>query len=301
MLKNTFIAYFPAISPTMKPPCLRVNKMKNNKKCVLSIAGSDSSGGAGIQADIKAISATGAYASSVITAITAQNTIGVQAVYELKNFIVEQQLESVLSDLSIHAVKIGMVFNAQISSIIAASLKKYRVKNVVLDPVMLSKNGCALINEEAISILQKELFPLATLITPNRLEAEKISGCTIANAEEQQDVAIRIAKQYQVNVLLKGGHVANADAADVLCLYQDSSTHWFHAPRILSRNTHGTGCSLSSAIASYLAQEYSLKNAIHLAKLYICQAILYAKDWRLGKGYGPLEHFYALKQENIHE
>jgi len=268
-------------------------KNKNNyKKSVLTIAGSDSSGGAGIQADIKSISATGCYAASVITALTAQNTLGVQAISEVTPEFVEQQLESVLSDLAIVAVKIGMLHNAKIITVVASALQKFKPRFVVLDPVMLSKNNCELLDVKTLPVLIEKIFPLVTLITPNLMEAELLLNIKIKTSLEQESAAIKMGNQFRVNVLIKGGHLSGEQSSDVLYLYENSQCYWFNSKRIDSRNTHGTGCSLSSAIASYLAREYSLIEAVELAKKYVTQAIIAGATLKVGSGYGPLDHFF---------
>ena len=269
--------------------------MQKHPPVVLTIAGSDSSGGAGIQADIKTISATGCYAASVITALTAQNTLGVQAIYAVSAEFVAQQIQSVLDDVEIKAIKIGMLHSKEIVLAVAEALKKYAVKHVVVDPVMLSKNGCVLLDEKIIDVLRQQLFPLATLITPNLPEAEKMLGINIINPEQQEQAAITLGQQLQVNVLIKGGHLAGKKSADVVYLHRSTTTKWFYANRIDSENTHGTGCSLSSAIASYLAQDYALDGAIKHAKDYLTGAIHGSKEWQLGRGHGPVDHFFEVR------
>lgn len=266
--------------------------MKKPKSCILTIAGSDSSGGAGIQADIKTISATGCYAASVITALTAQNTLGVQAIHEIPADFVRQQLESVFSDLTIKAVKIGMLHSKEIISTVASAIKKFKPNIVIVDPVMFSKNNCALLNSEAIDFLQEVIFPLTTLITPNLLEAEKLLNTTIFTIDQQQSAAIQLGNKFKINVLVKGGHLDGNQSSDVFFNYQETTCYWLHADRINTKNTHGTGCSLSSAIASFLAQEYSLKEAIELAKQYLTKAIELSTSMQIGNGYGPLDHFF---------
>ena len=268
--------------------------MKINKiPCVVTIAGTDPSGGAGIQADIKAISATGSYAASIITALVAQNTQGVQAIQEVPLDFIAQQVESVFSDLSVHAVKIGMLHNKKIIELVRSTLEKYKPKHVVLDPVMVAKNGAALIESNTIDFLKENLFPFVTLITPNLPEAEHILAEKIQTVAEMNFAAKKIGRS--VNVLLKGGHLENQQASDVLVA--DNNVHWFHAERIQTKNTHGTGCSLSSAIASYLAQGYFLPEAIGAAKQYLTKAIQFGADgyFRIGQGHGPIDHFYFLR------
>lgn len=269
--------------------------MKADKPCVLTIAGSDSSGGAGIQADIKTISATGCYAASVITALTAQNTLGVQAIYEIQPAFVQQQLESVFSDLHIKAVKIGMLHNEKIISVLSSALQKFKPTFIVLDPVMLSKNGYELIDPSTIPILKEMIFPHVTLITPNLIEAELLLHVKINTSSEQESAAVKMGKQFKINVLIKGGHFAGQQSSDVLYLYKNKLSHWYHAKRIHSQNTHGTGCSLSSAIASYHAKGCSLKDAIDYAKKYLTKAIEFGATLQTGQGCGPVDHFYFLE------
>ena len=269
--------------------------MKENKPCVLTIAGSDSSGGAGIQADIKTISAIGCYAASVITALTAQNTLGVQAIYEITPTFVSQQLESVFSDLTIKAVKIGMLHNEKIIAAVSSALQKFKPNSIILDPVMMSKNGCALIDLQTLPLLQKIIFPFVTLITPNLREAELLLQTKINTASEQESAAIKMGNQFKINVLIKGGHLSGQRSSDVLYLYENKTCYWFHANRINSQNTHGTGCSLSSAIASYLAKGHALTDAIDHAKKYLTQAIEFGAALHVGRGCGPVDHFFNNK------
>ncbi|EGQ99311.1 phosphomethylpyrimidine kinase [Vibrio cholerae HC-43B1] len=262
---------------------------------MLTIAGSDSGGGAGIQADIKAISATRGYACSVITAITAQNTQGVSAVFPVPLAVVEQQLDAVFSDIPVLAVKIGMLADAPIITLVAKKLRQYQPKWIVLDPVMISTSGHHLLAAEAVETLKRELLPLVNLITPNLPEAAVLVGMT--QQEWQQNPQQGIAALSQLNtpaVLLKGGHDHQQANSDDLLIQSGDSRH-FCAPRIATKNTHGTGCSLSSAIASYLAQGAELVEAVDKAKQYIHQAIANADQLRIGQGYGPIHHFYLLQ------
>ncbi len=267
---------------------------KINYPTVLTIAGTDPSGGAGIQADIKTISATGSYATSVITALVAQNTQGVQAIEAVSANFITEQLNSVFSDININAVKIGMLHNKKVISAVASALEKYKPKIIVLDPVMIAKNGSELLSLEDINFLIEKLFPLVTLITPNLFEAEKIIGHKIRNFQEMEVAAKKIAELYFVNVLLKGGHLNTSQSSDVLYLKNQSSFHWFHASRIKTKNTHGTGCTFSSAIASFLAQNYSLIKSIQCSKHYLTQAIKSGSKFKIGQGCGPVDHFYFL-------
>jgi hydroxymethylpyrimidine/phosphomethylpyrimidine kinase len=268
--------------------------MKPNKiPCVVTIAGTDPSGGAGIQADIKAISATGCYAASIITALVAQNTQGVQAIQEVPLAFIDQQIESVFSDLTVHAVKIGMLHNKKVIELITSKLEKYKPDYVVLDPVMVAKDGSSLMEPDTIAFLKENLFSLATLITPNLPEAEKILSVKIHTVSDMECAAKKIGEN--VNVLLKGGHLETERSSDVL--YVNSEMHWFHAERIKTKNTHGTGCSLSSAIASYLAQGYFLPEAVSAAKQYLTKAIQSGSQFQIGRGHGPVDHFYFLRNK----
>ncbi len=260
--------------------------------CVLTIAGSDSSGGAGIQADIKTIAATGGYAVSAITALTAQNTQGVQAIYAVPASFVAAQVEAVFADIEVNAVKLGALLSQEVIETVVALLKKHRVNSVVLDPVMVSKNGSELLQSDALDVLKKELFGLTTVVTPNLDEAEKLVAQRITNLSEMEAVASALGDQYKTNILIKGGHLNTKDSIDVLYLYEDSKCYQYAAERIETKNTHGTGCTLSSAIASYLAQGYLLPDAVARAKQYLMQAMQAGSHFRLGQGHGPLAHFY---------
>ena len=255
----------------------------------LTIAGSDSSGGAGIQADIKTMTANGVYAMSAITALTAQNTTGVTGIMEVTPEFLSLQLEAIFTDIYPDAVKTGMVSSGELIKTISATLKKYNAKNIVVDPVMVATSGAKLISDEAIEILKAELLPIATVITPNIPEAEVLSGMTIKNEEDMIKAAKAIYEKFNCNVLLKGGHQIN-DANDLL--YRDGRYVWFKGKRIDNPNTHGTGCTLSSAIASNLAKGENLDDAVKHAKEYISGALAAMLD--LGKGSGPLAHCYTL-------
>ena len=255
----------------------------------LTIAGSDSSGGAGIQADIKTMTANGVYAMSAITALTAQNTTGVTGIMEVTPEFLSLQLEAIFTDIYPDAVKTGMVSSGELIKTISATLKKYNAKNIVVDPVMVATSGAKLISDEAIETLKSELLPLATVITPNIPEAEVLSEMKIQNEEDMIAAAKLIYEKYNCNVLLKGGHQIN-DANDLL--YRDGGYVWFKGKRIDNPNTHGTGCTLSSAIASNLAKGQSLDDAVKNAKDYISGALAAMLD--LGKGSGPLAHCYTF-------
>ena len=261
-------------------------------KKVLTIAGSDSSGGAGIQADLKTMTALGAYGMSVITAITAQNTMGVSDIESITPANIEAQLEAVFTDIFPDAVKIGMVANREAIIIIAKLLDKYKPKYIVLDPVMVSTSGCTLLEQEAESSLIESLIPLATLITPNIPEAQILSGVHIETTTDMEVAARTIAEKYKGAILIKGGHMVSA-ANDLL--HVKGKAIWINGDRIESENTHGTGCTLSSAIACYLAEGYNMEEAIVGAKTYLSQAIKH--DINLGKGSGPVNHCWNIKKD----
>ncbi|MBU2967027.1 bifunctional hydroxymethylpyrimidine kinase/phosphomethylpyrimidine kinase [Amphritea sp. 2_MG-2023] len=260
---------------------------------VLTIAGSDSGGGAGIQADIKAISATGSYACSVITAITAQNTLGVSAIFPIPLEHVEKQLDAVFTDLNVVAVKVGMLADCDIIKIVAAKIKQYQPAFLVVDPVMVATSGDLLLQTSAINTLKSELLPLADLITPNLPEGAALINCEVPDNEDSMATMITGLRQLGATaVLLKGGHLElDENSNDLLILSEQ--VHHFAAKRINTRNTHGTGCTLSSAIASYLAQGHELLEAVRLGKQYISQAIAHADELTVGKGHGPVNHFFS--------
>ena len=254
-------------------------------RTAVTIAGSDSSGGAGIQADIKTMMANGVYAMSAITALTAQNTTGVTSILNATPEFLGQELDAIFTDIYPDAVKIGMVSESGLIRTIAAKLRQYEAKNIVVDPVMVATSGARLISEEAVETLKKELFPLACILTPNIPETEVLTGMEVKTTEDMIEAAKRISEEYHCAVLCKGGHQLN-DANDLL--YADGTYRWFNGKRISNPNTHGTGCTLSSAIAANLAKGYSLPQAIARAKGYITAALSAGLD--LGAGSGPLDH-----------
>jgi hydroxymethylpyrimidine/phosphomethylpyrimidine kinase len=258
----------------------------------LSIAGSDSSGGAGIQADIKTMIANGVYAMTAITALTAQNTTGVAAIQNATPDFLGKQLDCIFTDIFPDAVKIGMVSDKELISVIAEKLKHYGAKHIVLDPVMVATSGAKLIADDAIAALTEQLIPLAEVITPNIPEAEILSGMSITNPDEMITAAKTISEKYHCSVLLKGGHQTN-DANDLL--YQDGEYEWFYGKRVDNPNTHGTGCTLSSAITSNLAKGMTLSDSVKKAKSYLSGALLAMLN--LGKGSGPMDHGFAIKGE----
>ena len=265
-------------------------------KTALTIAGSDCSGGAGIQADIKTMTMNGVYAMSAVTALTAQNTTGVTGIQESSPEFLEMQLDAVFEDIYPDAVKIGMVASGELIRAIADRLRHYDAGNVVIDPVMVSTSGSALMRTDAVNTLVKELLPLATLVTPNIPEAEVLSGRTISTKEDMIEAAKQIGDENHCAVLLKGGHSVN-DANDLL--YAEGRLTWFQGKRIDNPNTHGTGCTLSSAIASNLAKGFSLEDSVERAKSYISEALGAMLD--LGKGSGPMQHNFGLTGEYAKE
>ena len=262
-------------------------------KTALTIAGSDSSGGAGIQADIKTMTMNGVYAMSAITALTAQNTLGVRAILDSTPEFLKEQLDAVFEDIFPDSIKIGMVSSNELIDVIVDRLKFYNAKNIVVDPVMVATCGSALIKTEAIKTLISKLLPIATLVTPNIPEAEILSDMKISNKEDMIKAAEFIEKNYGCCVLLKGGHNIN-DANDLLC--EKGRLVWFDGKRIDNPNTHGTGCTLSSAIAANLAKGFNLMDAVKKAKKYISEALAEGLD--LGKGSGPLKHNFIVS-DNI--
>ena len=261
-------------------------------RTALTIAGSDSSGGAGIQADIKTMISNGVYAMSAITALTAQNTTGVTGIMEVTPEFLEDQMDNIFTDIYPNAVKIGMVSSDSLINKIADKLEEYKAGNIVVDPVMVATSGAKLICDEAVDALKKRLLPIATVLTPNIPEAEVLSGMEIHTEEDMLKAAEKIGTEYHCAVLCKGGHQLN-DANDLL--WRDGEYKWFYGERIDNPNTHGTGCTLSSAIASNLAKGYDLDTSVERAKKYISGALAAMLD--LGKGSGPMNHGFAIKNE----
>ena len=259
-------------------------------KTALTIAGSDSSGGAGIQADMKTMTANGVYAMSAVTALTAKNTTGVTDILESTPLFLGEQLDAIFTDIFPDAVKIGMVSSAELIAVIAEKLKQYGAKKIVVDPVMVATSGAKLLRDDAVEALCRELLPLAAVLTPNIPEAEILSGMTITDAVGMEAAAKLISEKYGCAVLCKGGHKVN-DADDLL--WRNGSGKWFHGKRINNPNTHGTGCTLSSAIASNLAKGYDLDRSVERAKAYISGALAAMLD--LGHGSGPMNHMFDLK------
>ena len=263
-------------------------------KTALSIAGSDSSGGAGIQADIKTMTMNGVYAMSAITALTAQNTTGVRAIQEVSPAFLKAQIDAVFEDIFPDAVKIGMVASSDLIKVIAERLRFYEPGNIVVDPVMVATSGSSLMKTDAVEILCEQLLPLATLVTPNIPEAQILAEREINDETDMLSAAKIIGDRYGCAVLLKGGHSVS-DANDLL--YANGEHRWFCGKRINNPNTHGTGCTLSSAIAANLAKGYGLEDAVERAKAYISGALGAMLD--LGKGSGPMDHLFDLKGEFV--
>lgn len=259
-------------------------------KTALTIAGSDSCGGAGIQADIKTMTVNGVYAMSAVTALTAQNTTGVKDIMEVSSSFLKEQLECIFTDIYPDSVKIGMIASKELIKTVKDTLVKYKAKNIVLDPVMVATSGAKLISDDAIDTLKKELLPIAAVVTPNIPEAEVLSGMKISSKEDMEAAAVRISEENHCAVLLKGGHNLN-DANDLLV--DGKNITWFQGKRIDNPNTHGTGCTLSSAIAANLAKGFSLVDSVKKAKEYISGALNAMLD--LGKGSGPMNHGFMIK------
>ncbi len=265
-------------------------------RTALTIAGSDSSGGAGIQADIKTMIANGVYAMSAITALTAQNTTGVTGIMEVTPEFLEEQLDNIFTDIRPDAVKIGMVSSGSLIRAIAGKLTQYQAENIVVDPVMVATSGAKLISDEAVQALKEYLLPMAAVLTPNVPEAEVLAGIPVKSEEDMETAAEIISETYHCAVLLKGGHQLN-DANDLL--FRDGTAKWFRGKRIDNPNTHGTGCTLSSAIASNLAKGFALEESVERAKDYISGALGAMLD--LGKGSGPMDHGFDLKGKYIEQ
>ena len=259
-------------------------------RTALTIAGSDSSGGAGIQADIKTMTMNGVFAMSAVTALTAQNTTGVQGIFEVSPEFLKKQIDSIFTDIRPDAVKIGMVASSALINVIADRLRFYKAEKIVVDPVMVATSGAKLISDDAVDTLKRELLPLADVVTPNIPEAEALSGVKIRTQEDMEKAAEKISAGYACAVLCKGGHMLS-DANDLL--YQGGTGRWFRGRHINNPNTHGTGCTLSSAIAANLAKGYGLDEAVKKAKAYISGALGAMLD--LGAGSGPMDHAFDLK------
>ena len=265
-------------------------------RTALSIAGTDCSGGAGTAADLKTMTVNGVYAMSVITALTSQNTTGVKGIFEVSAAFLQSQLDAVFEDIYPDAVKIGMVSSTELIEVIAERLRYYHAENIVVDPVMVATSGSSLMRTDAVSALIRELLPIATIVTPNIPEAQMLSGIPIQTKEDMETAAEKINREFSCAVLLKGGH-SLCDANDFLCT--DSERKWFIGRRVDNSNTHGTGCTLSSAIASNLAKGYPLSESVQRAKEYLSGAL--SAMLNLGKGRGPMKHGFDLQGMFVEE
>ncbi len=271
--------------------------MSNNVKNVLSIAGSDPSGGAGIQADLKTFAANGVYGMAAITALTVQNTVGVQGIHLVPAKFVSSQIEAIFSDIAVSSVKVGMVGNAEIAEGVGTTLAKYRNLISVVDPVMVAKGGSPLLDKKAIQAVKDNLIPLATIVTPNLPEAAILLGSSIAKSEDdmvyQGKALLNLGPK---SILMKGGHSEGITSNDLLVT--ENNYVWFKEKRINTKNTHGTGCTLSSSIASFLAKDFSVEESVSKAKKFVTNAIRNSEKLSVGKGHGPTNHFYALEGSN---
>jgi len=261
---------------------------------VLTIAGSDSGGGAGIQADLKTFSALGCYGMSVITALTAQNTKGVTGIHPVPPSFAEKQMEAVFSDIGTDAVKIGMLYSAELIQAVAHQLKKYNVQKIVLDPVMVAQSGDKLLQEEAIDAIRQHLIPLCTIITPNLPEASVLLEKEIHTTDDMKNAAKSLSRYGCESVLVKGGHLEGIDSPDILYLAKSDRYVVLNKERIQTRNTHGTGCTLSSAIAAFLAKSSDIEESVRQAKDFIHQAIAAGAGYQIGHGHGPVHHFFKF-------
>lgn len=266
--------------------------MKKQYKRVLTIAGSDPSGGAGIQADLKTMSACGCFGTSAITAVVDENTVGVTGVHPIPVSFVEGQIKSVLDDIGADAVKIGMLHSSELTIAVKRTLERYDIRNIVLDPVMVATSGDKLLQDEAIDALKNIIIPFSRVITPNIPEAEILLGEKIQHQDELPDAARKLSLDRQVSVLLKAGHLSGDDLIDVFYNAETDEILELHSKRIYTKNTHGTGCTLSSAVASFLAHNLPLNEAIRRAKDYINTAIAKGSEYEIGKGCGPVHHFF---------
>lgn len=267
--------------------------MNKEIHCVLSIAGSDSGAGAGIQADIKSVAATGGYCATAITAITAQNTVGVQSVEILSDSIVKKQIDSVLSDIKVNTFKLGMLPSCEIVEVVCQAIEKYKIKHVVLDPVMVATSGDLLVKEEVANYIIKNLLPLSSLLTPNIPESRFITSVNICSQSDFKAVALHFRSLNCKAVLLKSGHFDSTVLTDYLYNFETETTEKYAYKKIETPNTHGTGCSLSSSIASFLSQGFSLEQAVEKAEEYLHMAIEQA-TYKIGDGHGPISHFYMI-------
>lgn len=262
---------------------------------VLSIAGFDGSGGAGLQADLKTFSALGCYGTTALTSLPVQNTTGVKAIYDIETKCIEEQIKAILDDIKIDAVKIGMLHRQDIIEAVAKILSDYGIQNIVLDPVMVAKSGDKLLYPSAIHSMREKLFPITTVLTPNLMEATELLQRPIESKQEMEKAAFDLIEMGPSAVIVKGGHF-NGDADDCLMFKknQEIETHWFNAKRIQTKNTHGTGCTFSAAIASFLARGFTILDSVRHAKEYLTKSIEIGADLKIGKGNGPVHHFHHL-------
>lgn len=268
--------------------------MENNRfYTVLTIAGFDGSGGAGIQADLKTFSALGCYGMTVLTSLPVQNTVGVRSIYEIETRCVEEQVKAIFDDIHVDAVKIGMLHNQDIVESVAKILCEFHGLNIVLDPVMVAKSGDPLLLPSAISAMKECLFPITTVLTPNLLEASELLGRQIQTEMEMEKAALELVAMGPKSVVVKGGHL-NGNCNDCLASSPNADIHWFSSDRIQTRNTHGTGCTFSAAIASFLAKGFNILDSVTQAKNYLTKAIEAGANIKLGKGNGPVHHFHHL-------
>ena len=270
-----------------------INQIKRYFR-VLTIAGSDSGGGAGIQADLKTFAANRCYGMSVITALTAQNTTGVTAIHALPPAFAVEQLTAVLTDIGTDAIKIGMLYSAELIEAIAETLNKYRARNIVLDPVMIAQSGDKLLQDDAIQAIKDHLMPVADVVTPNLPEAEVLLGQKIGCFEDIQRAARELAHNGGRSILIKGGHGAESNSTDLLYLTEEDRFVSLEAERVDSRNNHGTGCTLSSAIAANMARGSDIEEAVNKAKTFISNAIRAGAAYKIGQGHGPVHHFFEF-------
>jgi hydroxymethylpyrimidine/phosphomethylpyrimidine kinase len=259
---------------------------------VLTIAGSDSGGGAGIQADLKTFSAIGCYGMSVITALTAQNTLGVKGIHAVPPAFAVEQMDAVLSDIGADAIKIGMLYSTELIEAVAAALKKHAAQKIVLDPVMVAQSGDKLLQDDAVEAIKAQLMPLAEVVTPNLPEAEVLTGKALKTREEVESAAKTMGAHGSRSILIKGGHGDQNSSTDLLYLTRESRCVRLAAKRIKTDNNHGTGCTLSSAIAGYLAKGHDIETAVQKAKAFINRAIAAGADYKIGHGHGPVHHFF---------
>ncbi len=261
---------------------------------VLTIAGFDGSGGAGIQADLKTFSALGCYGTTALTALPVQNTMGVRSIYDIETVCLEEQIKAILEDMPMNAIKIGMLHRQDIIESVANILSHYNATNIVLDPVMVAKSGDKLLMPKAISSMKERLLPITTILTPNLLEASELLGREIRDKAQMEKAALDLIQMGPQAVVVKGGHLSG-DCDDCLCLKNpDPEVHWLSTPRIQTRNTHGTGCTFSAAIAAFLARGFTILDSVKQAKEYLTQAINAGKQLKIGQGNGPVHHFYHL-------